>query len=100
MSIDLFILNKKTFDVKFLKKSNYVVHLPTKFFILKSFRKEKHSSFVVIIGRLKPSHITLHGAGLSDIFNKIKSTVSSIFSVRDGFNNKAQAMLKHMEIRQ
>ena len=36
----------------------------------------------------------MHGAGLSDIFNKIKSTVSNVFSVRNEFNNNAQAMLK------
>ena len=48
----------------------------------------------MIIGRLKPSHISMHGAGLSDIFTKIKSTVSNVFSVRNEFNNNAQAMLK------
>ena len=36
----------------------------------------------------------MHGAGLSDIFTKIKSTVSNVFSVRNEFNNNAQAMLK------
>jgi len=36
----------------------------------------------------------MHGAGLSDIFNKIKSVASNVFSVRNEFNNKAQAMLK------
>ena len=92
--ISKLLLNKQKITIKKLVKSNDVQHLPAKFFVAKSFKREKHSGFVVIIGRLKPSHISMHGAGLSDIFNKIKSTVSNVFSVRNEFNNKAQAMLK------
>ena len=88
------LLNKQKIIIKKLIKSNDVDHLPAKFFVAKSFKREKHPGFVVIIGRLKPSHISMHGAGLSDIFNKIKSTVSNVFSVRNEFNNNAQAMLK------
>jgi hypothetical protein len=73
------------------------VNLPAKYFISKSYKKEVHTDYVVYIGQLKPSHVKMHGAGLGDIFNKIKSTVkntvSNIFSLRDGFNNKAQLML-------
>ena len=92
--ISKLLLNKQKITIKKLVKSNDVEHLPAKFFVAKSFKREKHPGFVVIIGRLKPSHISMHGAGLSDIFNKIKSTVSNVFSVRNEFNNKAQAMLK------
>ena len=92
--ISKLLLNKEKITIKKLVKSNDVQHLPAKFFVAKSFKREKHNGFVVIIGRLKPSHVTMHGAGLSDIFNKIKSSVSNVFSVRNDFNNKAQAMLQ------
>ena len=92
------LLNKKVFEIKKLKKSNDVEHLKRAYFISKSFKNEAYPNFVIIVGRLKPSHVKLHGAGLSDIFNKIKSTVSNvvsnIFSLRDSFNNTAQSMLK------
>ena len=66
--ISKLLLNKQKIIIRKLVKSNDVQHLPSKFFIAKSFKREKHSGFVVIIGRLKPSHISMHGAGLSDIF--------------------------------
>ena len=92
------LFNKKTFNIKNLKTTNDVENLKRSFFISKSFKKEVYPNFTVIVGRLKPTHATLHGSGLGDIFNKIKSTVSNtisnIFSLRDGFNNKAQAVLK------
>ena len=90
------LLGRKKVVVKRLVKSNDVVHLPMKCFI--SVKQETHRDFTIFIGHLKPSHAKLHGSGFSDIFNKIKSTVSntisSVFSLRDGFNNKAQAMLQ------
>jgi hypothetical protein len=85
------LLGRKKVVVKRLVKSNDVVHLPMKCFI--SVKQETHRDFTIFIGHLKPSHAKLHGSGFSDIFNKVKSTVSSIFSLRDGFNNKAQSML-------
>ena len=88
------LLGQKSVVIKSLAKSNDVVNLPMKYFIAKSLKKEVHHEFTIFIGRLKPSHAKLHGAGLGDIFNKLKNTVSSIFSLRDGFNNKAQAMIK------
>ena len=87
------LLGKKSFTITSLVKSNDVVNLPAKYSIKKSYKKEIHADYVVYIGQLKPSHVKMHGAGLGDIFNKIKSTVSNIFSLRDGFNNKAQSML-------
>ena len=84
------LLGKKAIVIS---KSNIVVNFPTKCFIAKSYKKEIHPDCIVIIGRLKPSHAKLHGAGLGDIFNKIKGTVSNIFSIRNDFNNKAQAMI-------
>ena len=88
------MLGKKTIVIS---KSNIVVNFPTKCFIAKSYKKEIHPDCIVIIGRLKPSHAKLHGAGLGDIFNKIKNTVSNtisnIFSLKNDFNNKAQSML-------
>ena len=85
------LLGTKKIVVKRLVKSNDVVHLPMKCFI--SVKQETHRDFTIFIGKLKQSHVKLHGAGLGDIFNKIKSTVSGLFSLRDGFNNKAQAMI-------
>ena len=85
------LLGRKKVVVKRLVESNDVVHLPMKCFI--SVKQETHRDFTIFIGHLKPSHVKLHGSGFSDIFNKVKSTVSSIFSLRDGFNNKAQSML-------
>ena len=85
------LLGRKKIVVKRLVKSNDVVHLSMKCF--SSVKQETHHDFTIFIGRLKPSHAKLHGSGFSDIFNKVKSTVSSIFSLRDGFNNKAQSML-------
>ena len=82
------MLGKKTIVVT---KSNIVVNFPTKCFIAKSYKKEIHPDCIVIIGRLKKKYVKLHGAGLGDIFNKIKNkltnTVSNIFSLREGFNN-------------
>ena len=92
------LLAVKTFNIKKLKTTNDVEHLKRSYFISRSFKKEVYPNFTIIVGRLKPTHVKLHGAGLSDIFNKIKNTVSNVvsnvFSLRDGFNNKAQAVLK------
>ena len=90
------LFNKQTFNIKHLKTTNDVENLKRSFFISKSFKKEVYPNFTVIVGRSKTTHATLHGSGLGDIFNKIKNTVSNavsnIFSLRDGFNNKAQAV--------
>ncbi len=58
------LLNKKTFKTKNLKTTNDVEHLKRSYFISKSYKKEVYPNFTIIVGRLKPSHITLHGAGL------------------------------------
>lgn len=87
------ILGKKPVVIKNLTKSNDVINLPSKFFISKSYQKQIHKDCIIIIGRLKPSHVKLHGSGLGDIFNTIKNTVSDIFSLRNDFNNKARTML-------
>ena len=64
------LLGRKKVVVKRLVKSNDVLYLPMKCFI--SVKQETHRDFTIFIGKLKQSHVKLHGAGLSDIFNKIK----------------------------
>ena len=86
------IMKKKKFFSRETKLHHRFRNIPKQKFEPKTFRSHKvNKDITLVVGKLKPEHMHLEGAGLFDwIKNKASSAVNAVsnyFKPREGYNN-------------